>query len=621
MLGSALRAELTPNSLFTDNAVLQRDMAMPVWGMATAGATVSVTLDGQTATATATAGQDGKWMAHLKPHAAGGPFTMTITGEGTTLTINNTLVGDVWLCSGQSNMQMQVNDAANAEIVRSQTSNFPTIRLLSVPLKGTAQPVDSFDAKWTPCTPASVGKFSAVAYFFGTELSKAPALAKVPIGLIESAFGGSPVEGWIPGPDLASLALRPDQIVGCPLNLPASGMFNAMIHPLVPCGLAGVLWYQGESNAGKSDLYAKLLSTMIGSWRTAWASPDLPFFLVQLPPFAERINGYYYSGLREAQAAVARSVPHTDLAVTIDTADGSNLHPPEKFEVGRRLALLALRDVYHQTVTASGPVFQKSSIASDGSVTLTFDPQGNALASRSPGQLRGFELAGNDGVYHAASGYLDGSSVMLRSDAVPQPQTIRYAWGGVPLADLINDSGLPASPFRTDTESIPKDAPEFQTLGADYRIATPDYTLVVSAQGKVTSLVVKGKQFLSNADGASGGSSVPLFGGSLDFTKVARSGPDSLHCSNATITLDMTCSPKGMQWKLKSEDQLELSFRLAFGVQVKATIEGQGVLLERGDAKLRIDGSTDLSPANEDGQMLNVKMPHNQEVTLDFTLD
>lgn len=624
----AVQAKLVLPQMFSDGAVLQRDRSLPVWGWATPGAHVDVELDGRRATAIASA--DGVWRAELPAHGAGGPYVLSIRERGgDAMVVRDVLVGDVWLASGQSNMEWPVSQAQDAQRVIA-SANDPDIRHFKIPKSWSGRPEPQLvGGSWQAASPRTVGDFSAVAYAFARELRQRTG---VPIGIIDSTWGGSSIEAWmdaasqdadaeliatklrdaraaderalaqvrqrlarwpagaddatwnqpalddsdwdrLPVPGLWETAGYPgvdgvawyrtkfelsaqDAAAGVVLGLgmiddsdqawvnghrvgattnrwntpreyrvepqalragsnqlavrvhdtgggggihgdaalvylqPAAGarralpaswkfrpaavsvalqddknqiptlLYNQMIRPLQPYALRGVIWYQGESNAGQVQpalRYRNQFATLIRSWRADWNQPELPFLWVQLASFHSGADTGIDSGgvlespwavLRESQSR-ALALPATAQAVTIDIGDADDIHPRNKQEVGRRLALAARAVAYGDQLTYSGPMFRDARFG-QGKARIVFDLQGSALAVRRGGnEAQGFELAGADGRFHQARAVIDGDAVVVSSAVVPQPQAVRYAWSDNPQqADLTNDAGLPASPFR-----------------------------------------------------------------------------------------------------------------------------------------------------------------------------
>ncbi len=611
--------------LFADGAVLQRDQPMPVWGWATPGATLTVSLDGKQATAKADA--SGRWQAKLPAHAAGGPYVLQVQGDGATLKVADILVGDVWLASGQSNMEFPLlkSDGGPAAVAAASDAN---IRHFKVPKSWSAKPEDELaGGSWQAANPANAGEFSAVGYYFAQDLRKSTG---VPIGIIDSTWGGSAIEAWMDaasqGIDAAGLARQGDEMrrrdeaalagaraklaryslpagqssegwrapayddkdwdsIPVPANwesvgyagmdgvawyrssftltaaeakrgvtlgvariddtdttfvngqqvgytensydtlraytVPASALhagrnviavkvldtgggggihgeadelyvqpvggarrpidgawkfrpehgtvsaiddknqaptllYNVMIHPLQDFPVRGVIWYQGETNAKLANNaavhYAEQFATMIRGWRADRHAPKLPFLWVQLANFddhSDQGDTSPWALLRESQSKTL-ALPATGQAVIIDIGNPNDIHPTNKHDVGHRLALAARHVAYGEKLVYSGPVFSGAQFAG-GAATLRFDLQGSALAARGGGELLGFAVAGADQKFHPAQARIEGDRVVVRSDAVPAPVAVRYAWHGSPTANLVNREQLPASPFRSDS--------------------------------------------------------------------------------------------------------------------------------------------------------------------------
>jgi len=619
------------HTLFTDNMVLQRGVADPVWGWTTPGQSVMVSLNGKSAKAVA--GTDGKWMAKLPSMQAGGPFTLTVTGPQT-VTLTNVMVGDVWICSGQSNMEFGMNALLNPP-VEIAAANYPNLRLFTANKVTNTLPQALTRGQWQACTPQTIvsqgtwGGFSAVGYFFGRDLQQS---IHVPIGLIQTSWGGTPIEAWtsrealsqnvpedrpalaqidlansdptpfdqklaawylkndlgtagkwsnaafddsawktmplpgyweqsgiaefanydgmtwfrrtfdlpasdagkaavlhlkaddndttwingtqvgatasaganrayavatsllkptgnvvvvrvldtggmggvygapadlsleVPGGDTVSLAGPWHYQIGTPLAqispLPPdisnntgfpTVLYNGMIAPLIPYGVKGAIWYQGEANAGNGKQYQNLLPTMITDWRSRFGVGDFPFFIVQLANFMPQQPQPSESGwaeLREAQLLTSEHLPKTGLAVAIDVGDANDIHPKDKQDVGHRLALDAEAIAYGQKVEYAGPLYQ--SMAVEGSsIRLKFSHLGGGLVAKGGDNLIGFAIAGADGKFVWADAKIDGSTVVVSSPTVTAPALVRYAWADNPACNLYNQAGLPASPFRT----------------------------------------------------------------------------------------------------------------------------------------------------------------------------
>jgi len=491
LLAANAFADVRLARIFSDHAVLQRGKPVPVWGTAEPGEKVTVEFRGQKISTVA--GDTGEWRVTLKPMPAGGPFQMTVRGNNTVV-LNDVLVGEVWVASGQSNMEWPVALSNNAEQEIAQANN-PQIRLFVVPKAVADRPLkDLSGGAWQPCTSETVRNFSAVGYFFARELQRA---LKVPVGVIETAWGGTPAESWTSKPTLmAHPSLRyllenwqraevdypqalenyqkqlaeweraaaqaraegkPEPKKPDPPQEPRtnpwkpSGLFNAMIAPIVPYAIQGAIWYQGESNAGRAYEYRTLFPAMIQDWREAWAQGDFPFLFVQLANFmaAKPEPGESaWAELREAQL-MTLSLPKTGMAVAIDIGDANDIHPRNKQDVGKRLALNALAIAYGKKVVYSGPIYERMK-REGNAIRLYFKHVDGGLTTLNGEPLKGFAIAGADRKFVCAEARIDGNTVVVSSPQVPEPVAVRYAWADNPVCNLYNRAGLPASPFRTD---------------------------------------------------------------------------------------------------------------------------------------------------------------------------
>ncbi len=475
-------AEVKLPAIYADHMVVQREVAVVVHGSANPGEAVSVTFRG--ATAKTVADKFGKWQVGLPPGAAGGPFTMEVAGTNT-ITFSDVLVGDVWVASGQSNMEFPMRRTLNAE-EELKNANQPNIRLFHVEKISSMYALDDVTAKtWVACTPESVSEFSAVAYFFARQIQDDQ---KVPIGLMEADWGGTPAEAWTSMkaisadaslmPVFATWAQMTDEEAHNKLarveedqeraaakaegkpepkfpwhpELPSyspGGLYNAMISPLTQFPIRGAIWYQGEANADaiRAPIYNNLFETMIRDWRTHWGVGDFPFLFVQIANWKTSPDAHWPE-TRDAQRRTLE-LKNTGMAVAIDIGNPDDIHPTNKQEVGRRLSLAARAIAYGETLEYSGPLFRMQS-PGDHALRLWFDHCKGLVAKG--GELKGFEIAGFDRKYFPAQARIDGQSVVVSSSQVPDPVYVRYSWSDVPDGNLYNAAGLPASPFESTSQ-------------------------------------------------------------------------------------------------------------------------------------------------------------------------
>jgi sialate O-acetylesterase len=449
VLADAAMADVRLPGVFSDHMVLQRDTPLRVWGWADAGEKVTVKIAGRSKTCDTDA--DGHWSVVLAPMKAGGPHRLTVRGKNT-LRVEDVLVGEVWICSGQSNMEWPVSACtdAKAEIAAGDDEQ---IRHFKVPHLAAGSPTDDVAAAWQPCSPRTVGRFTACGYFMARELRKK---LRVPIGLINTSWGGTRIEPWIPPIGFASvptLAATSEQVVAAAGSKPASHqqpavLYNGMVHALVGYSMRGVIWYQGESNLGETSIYTDKMKALISGWRALWNAGDFPFFYVQIAPFKygtaapELLPAFW-----EAQANVESAVPGTGMVVTNDIATLDNIHPPNKQDVGSRLARLALNRVYGKDVPDAGPTFQQMTVE-DAALRVEFEHTYGGLAARDRMPLTHFEVAGMTGGYFPAEVRIEDDALVLSSEKVPHPLVMRFAWHKLAEPNLVNGAGLPASAFR-----------------------------------------------------------------------------------------------------------------------------------------------------------------------------
>ncbi len=445
---AAVHAEVRLPKIFGDHMVLQQSTEAPVWGWADAGEEITVTLGD--AKATVTAGDDGRWLTKIAtPAASGDPLELVIAGSNT-ITLSDVLIGEVWVASGQSNMEWPVTQAENPE-EEIAAANYPRIRLFKVTRAVGETPQDDVEGQWAVCTPESVASFSAVAYFYGRELHEK---LNIPIGLINTSWGGTVAEAWTShetlasDPDFQPILERGGTFNPQNPNQP-SVLYNAMIHPLVPFAIRGAIWYQGESNVSRAAQYEKLFPAMITDWRKNWGQGDFPFYFVQLAPFRYRnLDPRMGAELWEAQLKTL-SLPNTGMAVTVDIGNVDDIHPKNKQDVGRRLALWALAKTYGIDVVYSGPLYDSMKVEGN-KIRITFKHAEGGLKTRDGQEPTHFTIAGEDGEFVPATAKIEGETIVVSSDQVANPVAVRFAWRDDAEPNLVNMSDLPASPFRTD---------------------------------------------------------------------------------------------------------------------------------------------------------------------------
>lgn len=494
--GHGARADVKLPALFGHHMVLQRDAADRVWGWADPAEEVTVEIAGQKHMTKA--GADGKWTVTLQPLAVGGPHTLTVRGRNT-ITLDDVLIGEVWLCSGQSNMQWDVGAANDADL-ESLSANYPKLRLISVPQVGTQEPKNDFQGQWQACTPETARSFSAVGYFFGRQLHQT---LGVPVGLIDDAWGGSACEAWINRERLAAddrfqpllarwqeieskfpeakaeyeakLAEWKDAVAKAkadgtqpppqPMN-PERNMtgnarpgniYNGVLKPTIGYGMRGVVWYQGESNAGRAYQYRDLFPLMIQNWRDEWGIGDFSFYWVQLADFmAEKTEpaDSAWAELREAQTLTMEKLPKTGEAVIIDLGEAKDIHPRNKQDVAKRLARWALARDYGVNVPYQSPRY-KSMEKQGNKLVLTIDHAAGGLKTFDVAEPRGFAIAaapadGEKAKFVWAKAQIAGDKIEVWSDEVSEPAAVRYAWADNPVCNVYSQAGLPLTPFRTD---------------------------------------------------------------------------------------------------------------------------------------------------------------------------
>lgn len=483
------RAEVRFPGLLSDHAVLQRDRPIHIWGWSSPDVHLTARFHNQTVATHSD--KLGKWSLYLAPESAGGPYTLTIAGDGSDKSLSDLLVGDVWFASGQSNMEMPLQGFPNSAVVKDSAAeiaaaNNPRLRLLLVDRKPSDFPLNDIGGTWTTCTPQTAANFSAVAYFFGREIA---AKENVPIGLIDSTWGGTPADAWVSldtfgtnpallpalasrvkfAHDLADVDLmraaeqREDaeaKAAGKPApkhpwhpvqgSWAPSQLYNGMVAPFTPLTLKGFLWYQGETNSAhdRAPVYATLMSALIGDWRAHFQQGNLPFLYVQISSFSS--PGEDWGTVRDQQRRDL-NVANTAMAVSLDVGLADNVHPPDKQTVADRLARAARAIVYDEKLNHSGPLFRQASseLLSDGSTALRvwFD---HAHGLTAHGQVGGFELAGDDHHFLPADARIEGDTVLVSSKTLHKPVYVRYGWSGVVTSFLYNADNLPASTFSSE---------------------------------------------------------------------------------------------------------------------------------------------------------------------------
>lgn len=475
--------ELTLAGVFSDHMVLQHGVVLPVWGTGIPGEALTIRVG--EATKCTFVQPDGSWRVCFDPLSACQSLSICVESPHRRVECRNILTGEVWICSGQSNMEFLLKDEEGADFFVAR-ANHPSIRKLCVPRATALVPQTGLPATWEICRPERAGNFSAVAYHFAARLHRA---LQIPVGLITNAYGGSSAEAWLPGdrlstdPDLSPILetwaeyLRNyhsdprrrelvaeenrAKLVAAGIHPPPwplepkgpesfhrpSVLFNAMVHPLVPFPVKGVLWYQGEANFTRAHRYARLLSALISGWREQWQNPELWFLIVQLPKFnAHWLGTDTFAELREAQMLAAKANSRTAITCNLDLGDPGDIHPPRKQEVGDRLAKIALGKVYHKNLGSLAPEFRSRSVAS-GIIRLDFDHARGLHAL--DGTPRGFTTAGPDKHFTPARAEIHGESILLEANPATT-HSIRYAWANAPDANVYNEHNLPLFPFRTD---------------------------------------------------------------------------------------------------------------------------------------------------------------------------
>jgi sialate O-acetylesterase len=445
-----INAQTKVASIFGDHMVLQRNSDVQIWGNDTPNTNIS--LEGSWGNKTnVKTDSKGNWSTTLKTTVAGGPFTLSINGSSEII-LNDILLGEVWICTGQSNMAMSLNGGPGQHVEDSNdvilNSNNSNIRFFTVKNQISVTPEYSLKGNWEVSAPKTAAEFSAVGYFFGARLQK---FLNVPIGLISSNVGGTPAQAWTPKETIEKEFPEFKNDFEKEQNTKsATVLYNGMIHPLIPFTIKGAIWYQGEGNKSDPEQYSRLFPAMIKSWRTNWKQGEFPFYFVQLAPFGNNLEGWV--GVQQAQLKTMLTVPNTGMAVINDIGYKTRIHPPKKKEVGERLALWALSREYGVGgILNSGPIYNSMKIDKNKAV-VNFDnaPSGVTSLNKS---LTDFEISGEDGVFHSAEAKIieQGKFIEVWSDKVTNPKNVRYGWNSYFEGSLFNTAGLPASSFSTQT--------------------------------------------------------------------------------------------------------------------------------------------------------------------------
>ncbi len=494
-LGNTSLADVTVANLFGNHMVIQQNQNIRVWGWADAGEKVTVSLDNSKAETTADA--EGNWKVELPARKADNkPLTLSIAGKNK-LVFSDVLIGEVWVCSGQSNMGWPVSNSFDADL-DSLGANYPRLRLISVPQVGTQEPQKNFDGQWEKSNPESIKSFSAVGFYFGRQLHQ---ILDIPVGLIDNAWGGSACEAWVRRDLLESDSKYTELMerwneteanydaekvkvdfekklnrwkektqaarkAGTPLpkrprsprnpllgqHRPAN-LYNGVLKPIIGYPIQGVVWYQGEANAGRAYQYRDLFPLMINHWRDEWKIGDFAFYWVQLADFRDEKpepTESDWAELREAQTTTMSKLNNTGEAVIIDVGESNNIHPRNKLVVGMRLARWALAKQYGHNIVHRSPIFRSMEV-NGNKVVVTFDHVGSGLKNHDFREIRGFALASGDGPFKTASAKIVGKNqVEVWADDIKSPTAVRYAWADNPVCNLISHEGLPVTPFRTD---------------------------------------------------------------------------------------------------------------------------------------------------------------------------
>jgi sialate O-acetylesterase len=458
---TGISAQIQMGPLFSDDMILQRESQVPIWGLASPNEKVTILSSWNNKTASTKADNQGNWIVKIETPQAGGPYEINISSGDSVLNYSNVLIGEVWIASGQSNMQMALYGGGKEPVFGSidmiAQANNSNIRLFTVRHRSSETPKKDLNGKWLVSSPSNVSGFSAVAYSFANYLNK---VLDIPIGIIHSSWGGSPAEAWTDQKTLNKIFEKSEirnRHKDKAIHHNPSGLFNAMINPLIPFKIRGAIWYQGEANVGRANNYTKLMNNMIDGWRSQWNQGSFPFYFVQIAPNGAggNTNKTSQAFLREAQLMTMLQTENTGMVVTLDIGSEYTVHPPEKILVGKRLAYWALvKDYKLGGISFSGPVYKSLDIKGH-KVIVNFDYAQNGITSYNK-PIVGFEIAGSNKVFYKANakvirGYgLNRSKLEVSSDSVKNPEAVRYGWKNYLIGNLYNSQGLPASSFRSD---------------------------------------------------------------------------------------------------------------------------------------------------------------------------
>ena len=458
---TGISAQIQMGPLFSDDMILQRESQVPIWGLSSPNEKVTVLSSWNNKTTSTKADNNGNWNVKIETPQAGGPYQLNISTSNSVLNYSNVLIGEVWIASGQSNMQMALFGGGKEPVLGSidmiaQSKN-SSIRLFTVKLSSSETPIKQLKGQWLVSSPANSSGFSAVAYSFANYLNK---VLDIPIGIINTSWGGSPAEAWTDKKTLdfnfEKSEIRNNHKDKAVHHNP-SGLFNAMIHPLIPFKIRGAIWYQGEANVGRANNYTKLMNKMIDGWRFNWNQGSFPFYFVQIAPNGAggKKNKSDQAYLREAQMMTMMQTENTGMAVTMDIGSEFTVHPPEKILVGKRLAYWALvKDYGIKGISFSGPIYKSLTIKGD-KIIVNFDYAQNGITSYNE-PLLGFEISGPDRVFYPANAKVirdygsNRSKLEVSSSKVKNPVAVRYGWKNYLKGNLYNTQGLPASSFRSD---------------------------------------------------------------------------------------------------------------------------------------------------------------------------